>query len=122
MEIDITLVLVFIIGLLAGGISKVIEVVTMRVYDAKKSVPAEWHWLLDELAKVGVKAAEQVYRGQKDAAQKKLKYAYNYITITAKGYGLTFDDKTIYAKIEAEVGEINLYKKLNEAGASLPVE
>ena len=106
MEIDITLIVIFVVGLVFGALSKLVEYVSVNLLQAKSKTPEQWHWLIDDLIDTGVKAAEQVWRGEKDAAKKKLEYAFNYVSTELKRYGLKFDERLIYAKIEAKVFEL----------------
>jgi hypothetical protein len=120
MDIDITPVVIFALGLIFGALSKLAEIVGLRFFETKQKTPQEWTWLIDDLIDVGVKAAEQVWRGEKDAAKKKLEYAYNYVTLELKRNGVRFDDKLIYARIEAKVYE--LFHRFEEPVNFEPVE
>jgi hypothetical protein len=116
MELDITLIIVFVAGLLFGGLSKLVELVGIRAMEARKTVPAEWSWLVGELADTGVKAAEQVWRGQEGKAAEKFEYAYNFVKIELAQRGLKFSETAVDALIEAKVFELfNQFRGLTEA-------
>ena len=106
MEIDITVIIVFVIGLLFGLLGQGVNWLKAYLAGARGKVNQDWVWVLDEIAAIGVRAAEQVYKGQKDKALEKLNYAANYLAIEAEKRGLKLDRKQIETIIEAKVFDI----------------
>ena len=117
MEIVITLVIVFALGLLFGALVEAVKWLGQNWAALKSRIPSDWLWLVDDLVTIGVKAAEQVYRGQKGQAAKKLEYAYNFVEAELKQYGLTFDRKAIETRIEAKVEQ--LYNSFRDASVEV---
>jgi hypothetical protein len=106
MEFDITPILIFAVGVLFALLSEGTRWLTVHLFRLKSQVPGEWAWLVDDLVGVGVKAAEQVYAGRKDAGAAKLDYVIKFVQVELKNYGLKFDRAIIEARIEAAVYEM----------------
>jgi hypothetical protein len=105
MEFDITTIIVFVLGALFTGLGALLPGLSARIKAwRKETIPAGYDWLLDELADIGVKAAQQVYQDADGPA--KLAYAKNYVKVAAKGRGIVFDDKVIETTIEAKVYDL----------------
>jgi hypothetical protein len=103
MEFDITTLIVFVLGALFTGLGALLPALSARIKAwRKETIPAGYDWLLDELADIGVKAAQQVYKD----ADGKLEYAKNYVKVAAKARGVVFDDKVIETTIEAKVYDL----------------
>lgn len=115
MEFDITPLVIFVIGLLFGLLSEGVRWLGRQATRLRTQAPPEWDWAIDELVTIGVRASEQVWRGEKDAAQSKFKYAENYVLEELKKHNLKIDDALIRARIEAKVFELfNEPKQLAE--------
>jgi hypothetical protein len=105
-EIDITLVIVFVVGLVFGLISQGSQVVQSFVRAQKSRVPEEWHWALDDVAAIGVRAAEQIWQSNKDEVFDRFEYAKNIVSDEAARRGVVYDDDMITALVESKVYEI----------------
>lgn len=109
MELDITYFVLLVVSAVFGLVYIVAGLfVYVRVFLAEKrrAVPEEWRWAVDDLVTVGVRAAEQVYRSQKDKAKAKLRYAVNFVGAEAKRRGYKIDEAQITTLIEAKVQEL----------------
>jgi ABC-type enterochelin transport system permease subunit len=106
MEIDITLVIAFVVGLLFGFVSQAHQIIDAFVKFQKSRLPAEWHWAIDEIAAIAVRAAEQIWAGKKDASLDKLEYAKDIVRDEAARLGVTYDEQMLTALIEAKVFEL----------------
>lgn len=72
---------------------------------ADNNVNAGWQWVLDEAAKTGVRAAEQLLKGGDN--QVKLDWAIAYVEKTLAQYRLTLDATLVRGAIENAVAEMN---------------
>jgi hypothetical protein len=106
MEIDITLIIAFVIGLLFGLVSQAHQIIDAFVKFQKSRIPSEWHWAIDEIAAIAVRAAEQIWAGKKDAGAAKLEYAKDIVREEAARLGVTYDEQMLTALIEAKVFEL----------------
>jgi hypothetical protein len=113
MEIEITPVVLFVLGLLFGLLSEGVRWIGRQFSRLKTQVPPEWDWAVDELVTIGVRAAEQIWRGHEDNAKNKLDFAYNYVVTELKQRGLKIDEGLIRARIEAKVFELFNEQKAN---------
>lgn len=101
--IDITPVINAVIALLAAGVSVfLIPWIKSKTTDAQRKELLEW-------VKIGVAAAEQLYKGQGRGEEKK-KYVLEFLA----SMGFTVDEEAINAAIEAAVNQLN--------GGNLPLE
>jgi len=106
MEIDITLIVAFVIGLLFGLVSQAYQIIDAFVKFQKARIPAEWHWAIDDIASIAVRAAEQIWAGKKDAGAAKLDYAKEIVREEAARLGVTYDEQMLEALIESKVFEL----------------
>jgi hypothetical protein len=106
MEFDITTLIVFLVGLLFGLASQSSAVVQAFVNAQKARVPQEWHWAIDDVTSIAVRAAEQIWLGKKDAGKEKLDYSLNIVRAEAARMGITYDEAMLTALIEAKVNEL----------------
>ena len=106
MEIDITLIVVFLVGLVFGALSKLVDFLGAEWAKAKTRVPSEWEWLVDDLVESGVRAAEQIYSSHEDAGRQKYQIAFDYVVAALKERGLTVDENQIRVLIEAKVNKL----------------
>ena len=94
--IDITPVINAVIALLAAGVSVfLIPWIKSKTTDAQRKELLEW-------VKIGVAAAEQLYKGQGRGEEKK-KYVLEFLA----SMGFTVDEEAINAAIEAAVNQLN---------------
>ena len=101
--IDITPVINAVIALLAAGVSVfLIPWIKSKTTDAQRKELREW-------VKIGVAAAEQLYKGQGCGEEKK-KDVLEFLA----SMGFTVDEEAINAAIEAAVNQLN--------GGNLPLE
>ena len=112
--IDITPVLLILIGLVLAWITPQIVALSGLPELVKRKTPSEWQWLIDDLVSTGTKAAEQVYRNESGAGAAKMRYALNFITGQLARYNLKIDEAALRSYIEAEVGELKKYQALSE--------
>jgi len=106
MEIDITVIIVFVIGLLFGLLGQGVNWLKAYLAGARGKVNSDYVWIVDEIAAIGVRAAEQVYKGKKDKALEKLNYAANYIVIEAEKRGIKMNRAEVETVVEAKVHEL----------------
>ena len=111
MEIDITLIIAFVIGLLFGFVSQASQIIQAFVKVQKSRLPAEWHWAIDDIAAIAVRAAEQIWAGKKDASMNKLEYAKDIVRDEAARLGVTYDEDMLTAMIESKVYELLKHKE-----------
>lgn len=71
---------------------------------ADNSVNAGWQWVVDEAAKTGVRAAEQLLKGGDN--EDKLSWAVAYVEKTLVQYHLTLDETLVRGAIEKAVAEM----------------
>lgn len=101
--IDITPIVNAVIALIAAMVSVfLIPWIKSKTTDAQRKELVEW-------AKIGVAAAEQLYKGQGRGEEKK-----QYVLEFLKSQGYTVDEEAIDAAIEAAVNQLN--------GGNLPLE
>jgi len=112
MDFDITVLLVFAVGLIFGMLTKFAPYVSNWIGQLRGQLPADWDWLTDEIIDTGVKAAQQVYKEQDGPA--KLAYAKDFIYAVLKQRGIKYDEAQIVAMIEAKVFELFKQYKVNE--------
>lgn len=99
MTFDITQIVVALIGLLAAVIT------TVAIPWIRTKLGAQRWEQLQSIALVAVQAAEQLYKaGQGEA---KLKYALERTREAMRKMGVSYDEGTIRAAIEAAVLELN---------------
>lgn len=98
--IDITPVINAVIALLAAGVSVfLIPWIKSKTTDAQRKELLEW-------VKIGVAAAEQLYKGQGRGEEKK-KYVLEFLA----SMGFTVDEEAVNAAIEAAVNQLNLQRR-----------
>ena len=101
--IDITPVINAVIALLAAGVSVfLIPWIKSKTTDAQRKELLEW-------VKIGVAAAEQLYKGQGRGEEKK-KYVLEFLA----SMGFTVDEEAINAAIEAAVNLQRRHKDMSE--------
>ena len=101
--IDITPVINAVIALLAAGVSVfLIPWIKSKTTDAQRKELLEW-------VKIGVAAAEQLYKGQGRGEEKK-----QYVIDFLKQKGFKVDEESVINAIEAAVKQLN--------GGNLPLE
>lgn len=94
--IDITPIVNAVIALLAAGVSVfLIPWIKSKTTDAQRKELLEW-------VKIGVAAAEQLYKGQGRGEEKK-KYVLEFLA----SMGFTVDEEAVNAAIEAAVNQLN---------------
>lgn len=101
--IDITPIVNAVIALLAAGVSVfLIPWIKSKTTDAQRKELLEW-------VKIGVAAAEQLYKGQGRGEEKK-KYVLEFLA----SMGFTVDEEAINAAIEAAVNLQRRHKDMSE--------
>ena len=94
--IDITPIVNAVIALIAAAVSVfLIPWIKSKTTDAQRKELVEW-------VKIGVAAAEQLYKGQGRGEEKK-----QYVLDFLKQKGVTVDEESINAAIEAAVSQLN---------------
>ena len=94
--IDITPIVNAAIALIAAAVSVfLIPWIKSKTTDAQRKELVEW-------AKIGVAAAEQLYKGQGRGEEKK-----QYVLDFLKQKGFTVDEESVNAAIEAAVSQLN---------------
>ena len=94
--IDITPIVNAVIALIAAAVSVfLIPWIKSKTTDAQRKELVEW-------VKIGVAAAEQLYKGQGRGEEKK-----QYVLDFLKQKGFTVDEESINAAIEAAVSQLN---------------
>lgn len=94
--IDITPIVNATIALIAAAVSVfLIPWIKSKTTDAQRKELVEW-------VKIGVAAAEQLYKGQGRGEEKK-----QYVLDFLKQKGFTVDEESINAAIEAAVSQLN---------------
>ena len=94
--IDITPIVNAAIALIAAAVSVfLIPWIRSKTTDAQRKELVEW-------VKIGVAAAEQLYKGQGRGEEKK-----QYVLDFLKQKGFTVDEESINAAIEAAVSQLN---------------
>jgi hypothetical protein len=116
MEFDITLVIMFVIGLIFGLVSQGSQVVQAFVRKMKGRVPSEWHWMIDDVAAVAVRAAEQIWRSKQYEVFDRLEYAKDRVRAEAARLNISYDEEMLTALIEAKVFELLNADKEEPAG------
>ena len=106
MEFDITLIIAFVVGLLFGLVSQGSQVLAAFIRSQKARIPQEWHWALDDVAAIAVRAAEQIWLNHKGEAFNRLDYAKDIVSSEAARLGIVYDEAMITALIEAKVYEL----------------
>jgi LL-H family phage holin len=96
MTIDITQIILAVIGLLAAAVTAVI------IPWLRTRLGAERWAQLVLVAQVAVEAAEQLYRGE-GKGQEKLTYALERVNEQLRKQGISFDEIDVRAAIEAAV-------------------
>ena len=95
--IDITPIVNAVIALIAAAVSVfLIPWIKSKTTDAQRKELVEW-------VKIGVAAAEQLYKGQGRGEEKK-----QYVLDFLKQKGFTVDEESINAAIEAAVSQLNV--------------
>lgn len=98
-QVDLTQIILAVLGIVATIVTAyVIPLLKNKVGDAK------WMQFIN-IVSVAVDAAEQL--GLSGTVRNKLEYATEQIKIAMKQHGLTYDDQTIRAAIEAFVLQFN---------------
>lgn len=96
MTIDITMIINAIIALIAAVISAfVIPWIKSKTTSQQREELIAW-------VKIGVAAAEQIYQGEKRGAEKK-----QYVLDFLANNGISFDEESVNAAIEAAVKQLN---------------
>ena len=98
MSIDITQIVVAVIGLMSAVITSVI------VPLVKAKTTAHQQMIIASLSKTAVLAAQQLYAA--DEGPKKKEYAENYVSQLLKKHGVSIGPAEIDAAIEAALKEI----------------
>ena len=94
--IDITPIVNAVIALIAAAVSVfLIPWIKSKTTDAQRKELVEW-------VKIGVAAAEQLYKGQGRGEEEK-----QYVLDFLKQKGFTVDEESINAAIEAAVSQLN---------------
>lgn len=94
--IDITPIVNAVIALVAAAVSVLlIPWIRIKTTDAQRKELVEW-------VKIGVAAAEQLYKGQERGEEKK-----QYVIDFLKSKGFTVDEERISNAIEAAVNQLN---------------
>ena len=94
--IDITPIVNAVIALIAAMVSVfLIPWIKSKTTDAQRKELVEW-------VKIGVAAAEQLYKGQGRGEEKK-----QYVLDFLKQKGFTVDEESVNAAIEAAVSQLN---------------
>jgi len=112
MDFDITVLLVFAVGLIFGVLANVRPSVSKWIEQMRGKIPADWQWLVEDIIDTGVKAAQQVYKAEDGPT--KLAYALNFVSTELKQRGIKYDEAQIVAMIEAKVFELFKQYKVNE--------
>lgn len=99
--IDITPILEIVIGLITTIIT------SFLIPWIKARVTHENIWILQDIAEIGVNAAEVLYKGSGKGAEKRA-YVTNYIKEFCSSHNISFDDKSIRQAIE------NAWKQMTE--------
>lgn len=99
--IDITPILEVVIGLIVTIIT------SFLIPWIKAKATQEQLWILQDIAKIGVNAAEVLYKGSGKGAEK-LAYVTTYIKEFCLSHNISFDDKSIRQAIE------NSWKQMTE--------
>ena len=98
MSIDITQIVIALIGLMSAVITSVI----IPLVKAKTS--AHQQSIISSLSHTAVLAAQQLYAA--DEGDKKKEYAQNYVTTLLKKHGVTISAEEVGAAIEAALKEV----------------
>ena len=98
MSIDITQIVIALIGLMSAVITSVI----VPLVKAKTS--ANHQMIIESIARTAVLAAQQLYEA--DEGQKKKEYARNYVANLMKKHGVTLSADEVGAAVEAALKEL----------------
>lgn len=98
MSIDITQIVIALIGLMSAVITSVI----VPLIKAKTS--ANHQMIIASISRTAVLAAQQLYAA--DEGQQKKEYAKNYVAELLKKHGVTLSDGEVGAAVEAALKEI----------------
>lgn len=98
MNIDITQIVIAVIGLMSAVITSVVVPLVKAKTTANQQV------IISSLARTAVLAAQQLY--DSDDGQKKKEYAAEYVTGLMKKYGLSLGSDEVSAAVEAALKEI----------------
>ena len=98
MSIDITQIVIALIGLMSAVITSVIVPLVKAKTSANQQV------VIAALARTAVLAAQQLYAA--DEGQKKKEYAQNYVAQLMKKHGVTLSSDEVGAAVEAAVKEL----------------
>ena len=98
MNIDITQIVIALIGLMSAVITSVIVPLVKAKTSANQQV------IIASLSRTAVLAAQQMY--DSDEGQKKKEYAVSYVAQLMKKHGVTLSSEEVGAAVEAAVKEL----------------
>ena len=98
MNIDITQIVIALIGLMSAVITSVIVPLVKAKTSANQQV------IIASLSRTAVLAAQQMY--DSDEGQKKKEYAVNYVAQLMKKHGVSLSSDEVGAAVEAAVKEL----------------
>ena len=98
MSIDITQIVMAVIGLVSAVITSVIVPLVKAKTSAHQQV------IIESLSRTAVLAAQQIYGAEE--GQKKKEYASEYVSRFMKKHGITLSSEEVSAAIEAALKEI----------------
>ncbi len=99
MTVDITAIINAVIALIVAVVT------TFLIPWIKSKTTSQQRESLVAWAKIGVAAAEQIYQGEKRGAEKK-RYVLDFLAQN----GISFNEESVNAAIEAAVNELNAWK------------
>ena len=112
-NVDITPIIQAAITLIFAVITAfIVPWIKVKIAEVKTKVSEQQWWMLQDWAKVGVAAAEVLFKGTK-LGKDKLAYVTQYLNEICEKHGYQFDSKTIRQAIE------NAWKKMTNSEQSI---